>query len=80
MQPAAVEDSTEAVAQHFRTAIKREIAEVHIVDRWVLQPPIRGLGWLAQLARRMHVGHVNAYAAYVLLTMLVVLVLGVGIL
>jgi hydrogenase-4 component B len=80
LQPAAIEDSTEAVAQHFRTAIKREIAEVHIVDRWFLQPPIQGLGWLAQLARRMHVGHVNAYAVYVLLTMLVVLVLGVGIL
>jgi hydrogenase-4 component B len=79
LQPATVEDSTEAVAQHFRTAIKREIAEVHIVDRWVLQPPIQALGWLAQLARRMHVGHVNAYAAYVLLTMLVVLILGVGI-
>jgi hydrogenase-4 component B len=79
LQPATVEDSTEAVAQHFRTAIRREIAEVHIVDRWVLQPPIYGLGRLAQLARRMHVGHVNAYAAYVLLTILVVLVLGVGI-
>jgi hydrogenase-4 component B len=79
LRPAAVEDSTEAVAQHFRTAIKREFAEVHIVDRWVLQPPIHGLGHLAQLARRMHVGHVNAYAAYVLLTILVVLVLGVGI-
>jgi len=79
LQPATIEDSTEAVAQHFRTAIKREIAEVHIVDRWVLQPPIYGLGRLAQLARKMHVGNVNAYAAYVLLTMLVVLILGVGI-
>jgi hydrogenase-4 component B len=79
LRPTTVEDSTEAVAQHFRTAIRREIAEVHIVDRWVLQPPIYGLSRLAQLARRMHVGHVNAYAAYVLLTMLVVLVLGVGI-
>jgi hypothetical protein len=50
LQPAAAEDSAEAVAEHFRTAIKREIAEVHLVDRWVLQPLIRGLGWLAQLA------------------------------
>jgi hydrogenase-4 component B len=79
LRPATVEDSTEAVAQHFRTAIRREITEVHIVDRWVLQPPIYGLEQLAQVARRMHVGHVNAYAAYVLLTILVVLVLGVGI-
>jgi hydrogenase-4 component B len=79
LQPRAVADSTEAVAQHFRTAIRREYSEVHIIDRWVLQPPLRGLGRLAQIARRMHVGHVNAYAAYVLLVMLLVLVLGVGI-
>ncbi len=79
LQPRAVEDSTEAIAQHFRTAIRREYSEVHIIDRWVLQPPLRGLGGLAQLARRMHVGNVNAYAAYVLLVMLLVLVLGVGI-
>jgi hydrogenase-4 component B len=78
LQPGTVEDSTEAVAQHFRTAIRREIAETHIVDRWVLEPPIHALGRLAQLVRRMHVGHVNAYAAYVLLTMLLVLVLGMG--
>lgn len=75
LQPRAAEDSTEAVAQHFRTAIRREYSDVHIIDRWVLQPPVRGLGRLAQLARRMHVGNVNAYAAYVLLATLLVLVL-----
>jgi hydrogenase-4 component B len=80
LQPRTGEDSTEAVAQHFRTAIRREYSEIHIIDRWVLQPPIRGLGSLAQLARRMHVGNVNAYAAYVLLAMLLVLVLGAGVL
>jgi hydrogenase-4 component B len=80
LQPGLVEDTTEAVAQHFRTAIRREYSETHIIDRWLLQPPIRGLGSLAQLARRMHVGNVNAYAAYVLLAMLLVLVLGVVIL
>lgn len=78
LRPRAGEDSTEAVARHFRTAIRREYSDVHIVDRWILQPPIRTVGNLARLARRMHVGHVNAYAAYVLLVMLVVLVLGVG--
>ena len=76
MQPARVEDSTEAVAQHFRTAIRREYSEVHIVDRLVLEPPVRGLDGAGALARQMHVGHVNAYAAYVLLVMLLVLVLG----
>ncbi len=79
LQPAAVEDSTEAVAQHFRTAIRREQTEVHIVDRFVLGPPVSGLRWLADIVRRMHVGHVNAYAAYVLLTMLLALIIGAGI-
>jgi hydrogenase-4 component B len=78
LTPAASEESTEAVAIHFRTAIRREYTEIHIIDRFVLQPPIDILRYLAALARRMHVGHVNAYAAYVLLALLIVLVVGVG--
>jgi hydrogenase-4 component B len=78
LTPAASEESTEAVAVHFRTAIRREYTEVHIVDRFVLQPPIDVLRILAAVARRMHVGYVNAYAAYVLLTMLIVLIVGMG--
>ena len=79
LRPAAVEDNVEAVADHFRTAIRRNYTEVHVVDRFVLGPPVSALRWLAGMVRRMHVGHVNAYAAYVLLTMLLVLVIGVGI-
>jgi hydrogenase-4 component B len=78
LSPAASEETTEAVAVHFRTAIKREYTEVHIIDRFVLEPPIAALRLLAAFARRMHVGNVNAYAAYVLLAMLIVLVLGSG--
>jgi hydrogenase-4 component B len=76
VSPSAPADSTEAVATHFRTAIRRELSETHIVDRFVLEPPVRILGTLASIVRRMHVGHVNAYAAYVLLAMLIVLVIG----
>jgi hydrogenase-4 component B len=76
LHPEAGEDSTEAVAQHFRTAIRRDQVEAHIVDRWVLDPVVNALRWLAALVRRMHVGNVNAYAAYVLVTLLLVLVLG----
>jgi len=79
LQPAASEDTVEAVARHFRTAIIRNHAEVHIVDRLALDPAIAAARSLANLARKMHVGHVNAYAAYVLLAMLAVLLLGVGI-
>jgi hydrogenase-4 component B len=74
--PSTPEDSTEAVAQHFRTAIRRELSETHIVDRFVLEPPVRILGALASIVRKMHVGHVNAYAAYVLAAMLIVLAVG----
>jgi hydrogenase-4 component B len=76
VSPSAPGDSTEAVATHFRTAIRRELTETHIVDRFVLEPPRRILGTLASTVRKMHVGHVNAYAAYVLLAILVVLVIG----
>jgi hydrogenase-4 component B len=76
LHPGAVEDSTEAVARHFRTAIRREYAEVHIVDRLLLGPPVRTLRRVANVVRKMHVGHVNAYAAYILLTLLVVLIVG----
>jgi hydrogenase-4 component B len=79
LRPRTGEDTTEAVARHFRTAIRREYNDVHIVDRWIVQPPVHAIGNLARLARRMHVGNVNAYAAYVLLAILLVLVLGVGI-
>jgi hydrogenase-4 component B len=78
LHPAASEESTEAVAVHFRTAIRREYTEVHVIDRFVLQPPINILRSLAALVRRMQVGHVNAYAAYVLIALLFVLVIGLG--
>ena len=80
LHPTSVEDSTEAVARHFRTAIRREYTEVHIIDRFVLGPPIYVLRGAANVVRRMHVGHVNAYAAYVLLTLLLVLIGGIGLL
>jgi hypothetical protein len=50
-----------------------------IIDRLVLEPPVTALRALGDLARRMHVGNVNACAAYVLLALLFELVLGVGV-
>jgi hydrogenase-4 component B len=78
LQPVSVADNTEAVARHFRTAIRREYTEIHIVDRLVLGPPVDALGVVARIVRKMHVGNVNAYAAYVLLALLLVLIVGVG--
>ncbi len=78
LRPTTIEETTEAVALHFRTAIRREYNEVHIVDRLLLQPAVAAIRRLAGTMRRMHIGHVNAYAAYVLLTVLLVLLVGRG--
>jgi hydrogenase-4 component B len=79
LRPTMVEDHTEAVARHFLMAIRRSQEDVHIIDRFVIQPPLGMLRSLASLVRRMHVGHVNAYAGYVLLTLLIVLLIGLGV-
>jgi hydrogenase-4 component B len=78
LRPTVVEDTTEAVAEHFRTAVRREYSEVHVVDRLMTRPIIAVTRWLAQTLRTMHVGHVNAYAAYILVAVLAALVVGQG--
>lgn len=78
ISPVTAEDSTEDVSRHFRTAIRREEAELHVVDRLALQPPVNALRWISGIVRKMHVGHVNAYSAYVLIVLLLVLVAGAG--
>lgn len=75
LRPAVVEDTTKAVAEHFRTAIRRDYSEIHIVDRLVLGPVVEGLRRIAGTLRRIHIGQVNAYAAYVLATLLAVLLM-----
>jgi len=78
LSPEAGEDNVEAVARHFRTAIVRNHATVHIVDRLFIEPPVHQLRAVSSVVRRMHVGHVNAYVGYVLFAVLVVLLIGVG--
>ena len=78
LRPATIEDSTQAIAEHFRTAVRREHVQDHLLDRLVLAPAVAGLLRLAALLRRMHIGQVNAYAAYVLLTLLLALVAGIA--
>ena len=63
LQPSAGEDSVEAVAQHFRSAIERNHPKDHIVDRLALEPLVLAVQRLASVARKMHRGNVNAYAA-----------------
>ena len=74
--PTTVEDTRETVAQHFRMAIRRERESVHIVDRLLLQPAKNRAMKLASGVAAMHHGRINAYTAYVLVTLLVALAVG----
>jgi len=78
LRPQTVEDSTEAVAEHFRTAVRRVFAAPHLTDRLLLDPAVATVRRLANTLRRMHHGQVNAYSAYVLAVLLVSLSLGLG--
>ena len=73
-RPTTVENTRETVAEHFRTAIRREKARVYLVDRLVLHPIKSAALWFARGLAVMHHGRINAYAAYVLLALLLVLV------
>lgn len=74
LRPHAIEDTCETVAEHFRVAIRQIHRGMYPVDRFafglVTPAPRQG----AQLLAYMHHGRVNAYVAYVLLTLIVFLV------
>ena len=74
-RPTTVEDTRETVAEHFRTAIRRERAAIHIVDRLIVQPAKKAAMELSHGLAAMHYGRLNAYIAYVLLALLVALTL-----
>jgi hydrogenase-4 component B len=73
-RPTTVEDTRETVAEHFRTAIRREKERVHPVDRLVFQPIQVGALWIAGRLAAIHHGRFNIYATYALLALLTVLI------
>lgn len=74
-RPTTVEDAGETVAQHFRTAIGGDRYEIHVVDRALYRPTTRFVLWSARRVGRIHVGKINTYAAYVLVTLLLFLLI-----
>ncbi|HTT19430.1 MAG TPA: proton-conducting transporter membrane subunit, partial [Candidatus Sulfotelmatobacter sp.] len=74
-RPNIVEDTRETVAVHFRTAIVRRREEIHLVDRLFFHPIGDGVSWLARLLAGMHHGKLNAYIAYTLGFLLLILML-----
>jgi hydrogenase-4 component B len=75
--PTTVEDTRETVAKHFRTAIRRKKERPYLVDRLV-QPVRSAALWFAHGLAAMHRGRINAYAAYVLLALMLALTVGLG--
>jgi hydrogenase-4 component B len=73
-RPTIVEDTRERVAEHFRTAIRREAETVHIVDRLALNPGRELALGIALTLARMHHGKINAYVGYILLTLIACLI------
>jgi hydrogenase-4 component B len=74
-RPTTVEDTRETVAEHFRNAIRREMARVHLVDRLVFRPVRTATLGFARILAAMHHGKINAYVTYAFLALLIVLVL-----
>jgi hydrogenase-4 component B len=74
-RPNIVEDTRETVAAHFRTAIRRRREETHLVDRLFLHPVGAAVIHIAKVLARMHHGRLNAYVAYGLSFLIVILFL-----
>lgn len=74
-RPVTTQDSKETIARHFLDAIRKDRKDVHPVDRLLIRPVVDYGRGLAQWLARMHSGRVNAYAAYILITLLVVLLI-----
>jgi hydrogenase-4 component B len=75
-QPGIVEDVRETVAVHFRTAIHRRREDTYLVDRLFFHPIGDIFEWVATRLAAMHHGRLNAYVAYALGFLLIMLVMG----
>ncbi|HEX5413047.1 MAG TPA: proton-conducting transporter membrane subunit [Terriglobia bacterium] len=73
--PQKSEELLETIAGHFRSSITRVVDEVHVFDRVLFQPIVNRVSHIAQTLSRMHHGRLNAYSAYVLGTLCIVLLL-----
>jgi hydrogenase-4 component B len=74
-RPSTFSERKEAVAGHFLIALKSRRQDVHILERAIFNPAARLAQRLAALLARIHSGSVNLYAAYILISLLVVLLI-----
>ena len=74
-RPGIIEDTQQTVAVHFRTAIRRQRQNTYPVDSLVFYPLGDAVIWVAKRFAGMHHGRLNAYVAYSLGFLLIILVL-----
>jgi hydrogenase-4 component B len=74
-RPVIFDEMTEMVAGHFRIAIRSQRQEVHILERTIFRPCARLAESLAAWFGKIHSGSVNRYAAYILLSLGIVLII-----
>ncbi len=73
--PSTFDDRKESIAQHFRTAIMNGRKEIHIVERLIFRPAEKGIQFTASLFGHMHTGSINTYAAYMLISLVIALII-----
>ncbi len=74
-RPVIFDEMKETVAEHFLIAVKSQRQEVYILERTIFRPCARLGQWLAALLGKIHSGSVNLYAAYILISLGIVLVI-----
>jgi hydrogenase-4 component B len=74
-RPGVIEDTRQTVAVHFRTAIHRQRKNTYPADGLFFYPLGDAVIWVARQFAGMHHGRLNAYVAYSLGFLLIVLVL-----
>ncbi|HUJ15663.1 MAG TPA: proton-conducting transporter membrane subunit [Thermoanaerobaculia bacterium] len=74
----ATSDTRETIAEHFRSAIRHEREEQHVVDRLVMRPLSRAAMAIAGTLARIHHGRLYAYVTYGLAALIIVLVVTVS--
>ena len=75
LHPTQTKETREEIAEHFRTAIRIEKPSIHLMDYWIITPFSQGLKFISMGLGKMHTGKLNAYAAYIFITLLILLFL-----
>jgi hydrogenase-4 component B len=74
-RPVIFDEKKETVAEHFLMAVKSQRQEAYILERTIFRPVARLGEALAAWFAKIHRGSVNLYAAYILISLGIVLII-----